>query len=142
MVNLPHLLFKQCRLEQSWLTEHELSSEQLLHEPPQSISVSLPFLMLSLHVGAVQILPTHFALAQSEPFVHVLPVAQLEHPPPQSTSVSFPFMILSVHEGGAAKLILVAVLKFVRDTYNMCNHCRNTRRCTHKRKLFLTKGCK
>jgi hypothetical protein len=59
--------------------------------PPQSTSVSKPFLTLSWHLAASHTPPVHTKLAQSVPTPHFLPGAHLGHPevPPQSTSVSF-----------------------------------------------------
>jgi hypothetical protein len=66
--------------------------------PPQSTSVSAPFLTLSAQLAAWQMLPTHTPLWQSPPFAHCLPAALFgQLAPPQSVSVSVPFLTLSVH---------------------------------------------
>jgi hypothetical protein len=73
------------------------------HEPPQSVSVSVPFFWPSLHAGARHTFVVQTLLVQSVPAEHVLPSAQVGHDaPPQSTSVSVPFLTLSrppVHFG-------------------------------------------
>jgi hypothetical protein len=67
--------------------------------PPQSTSVSAPFLTLSVQLGAWHVPPAHEPLAQSVPSVHVAPTAQGEQPGPQSTSASLPFLTLSTQVG-------------------------------------------
>jgi hypothetical protein len=68
--------------------------------PPQSTSVSVPFSVPSVQVGAWQIFDLHTSLAQSAFITHPAPAAHAGHePPPQSTPVSAPFLILSVHPG-------------------------------------------
>jgi P2-related tail formation protein len=65
--------------------------------PPQSMSVSLPFLATSEHVGSWQMLLRHTALVQSVPRVHDPPATHFgQLVPPQSTSVSLPFLASSV----------------------------------------------
>jgi hypothetical protein len=64
--------------------------------PPQSTSVSWPFLALSRQFGAWQVLSKHTLLAQSEPMTHGPAVAQPMQLPPQSTPVSSPFLTPSV----------------------------------------------
>jgi hypothetical protein len=60
--------------------------------PPQSTSVSLPFLTPSEQVGTRQTPPEQTLLEQSEEMRQTLPLAQAAQvPPPQSTSVSLPF---------------------------------------------------
>jgi hypothetical protein len=69
-------------------------------ELPQSMSVSLPFLMPSVQVGAWHSPPMQFPPWQSVPSRQALLAAQAGQPesaPPQSTSVSVPFRTLSVH---------------------------------------------
>jgi hypothetical protein len=75
------------------------SQHAQLVEPPQSTSVSPPFLTLSLHAAAAHSLPVvQTPSTQSVPAAHTLPTphfaAQL---PPQSTSVSVPFFTPSLH---------------------------------------------
>jgi hypothetical protein len=70
------------------------------HEPPQSTSVSVPFLTVSEHVGIWQTLgvPLQTPLVQSLAPTHFLPSAQAAHaPPPQSTSVSVPSRTRLLH---------------------------------------------
>src|SRR5689334_13093146 len=65
--------------------------------PPQSLSVSLPFCVISVHVGTWQTLPVHTPLTQSDPNAHFLPLSQDGHlGPPQSLSVSYPFCTKSM----------------------------------------------
>jgi hypothetical protein len=70
-------------------------------DPPQSTSVSLPFLAVSVQLLVVQVLPTHSVLRQSAPAEQTLPPAQRTQPdvPPQSTSDSEPFLITSLQAG-------------------------------------------
>jgi hypothetical protein len=75
--------------------------------PPQSTSVSVPFVTVSVQVGAAQIAPEHTPLWQSLPLLHPAPFAHLPgQPPPQSTPVSVPFFTVSLHVG--ATHIMVA----------------------------------
>ena len=68
--------------------------------PPQSTSVSAPFLTASLQAGAVQIPAEQILLWQSEKAVHALPPAHgAQLGPPQSTSVSVPFLTASLQAG-------------------------------------------
>jgi hypothetical protein len=98
-----HTLETQFALVQSVDTMHPLPSAHFFagaQEPPQSMSVSLPFFCESLHVGAWHWFVVQTLLEQSPPFPHALPVAQL--PPqtaPQSVSDSFPFFTLSLQVG-------------------------------------------
>jgi hypothetical protein len=77
--------------------------------PPQSTSVSLPFLTVSVQVGAVH---TFVAAGQNSGLEQSLLAAQTPlaaqrgqlFAPPQSTSVSTPFLILSVQVGAAHTL--------------------------------------
>jgi hypothetical protein len=77
---------------QSAPVEQALPVAQSLLTPqvaPQSVSVSLPFLTLSEHVGAWQVMLQTPEL-QSLGAVHVLPVPQRTHvvAPPQSMALS------------------------------------------------------
>jgi hypothetical protein len=99
-------------LTQSAPATHALPSEHLGQlGPPQSTSVSLPFLVLSeqLVLGAVQRLLLHRALEQSAAPLHALPVAHFGHAgPPQSMSVSEPSRVPLVQvAGGARQRLLV-----------------------------------
>jgi hypothetical protein len=67
--------------------------------PPQSTSVSSPFLTWSVHVGAQTPL-AHDRPTQSASIAQPLPGPQSEHGPPQSTSVSSPFFAPSLHVAG------------------------------------------
>jgi hypothetical protein len=74
----------------------------LLQEPPQSVSVSVPFLTVSLQLGTLHTsgLPAHTPLVQSLASAQDLPSMHAAHePPPQLTSVSLPFFTVSVHDG-------------------------------------------
>src|SRR5207244_1575965 len=66
------------------------------HEmPPQSTSVSKPFLTRSVQTGARQV-TLQTPLPQSPETTHFFPAVHLGHrPPPQSTSVSEPFCVVS-----------------------------------------------
>src|SRR3569623_794995 len=77
---------------------HFLPLPHLPHiAPPQSTSVSLPSVMLSMHVAAAQPPP-----AQPVPVAHSLPGRQGGHSgPPQSTSVSVWFRAVSMQVGAA-----------------------------------------
>jgi hypothetical protein len=89
-------------LWQSLPAEHVLPAAHLPQEaPPQSMSVSVPFLTVSPHVGTWHFfgLPEQTPLWQSPPTLHVLPFAHELHPPPQSMSVSVPFLTVSLHAG-------------------------------------------
>ena len=85
----------QTRLWQSVATAHVLVAGHAPHvPPPQSTSVSLPFLALSVQPGVWQ-MPlgqNRDAATQSVPVRHFLPTAHLvAQEPPQSMSVSLPF---------------------------------------------------
>jgi hypothetical protein len=71
------------------------------HEPPQSVSVSGPFFLPSLHeITSLQIPPTQLADKQSPLAAHLPPTLHGSHAaPPQSTSVSVPFFWPSLHLG-------------------------------------------
>jgi len=70
-----------------------------LAPPPQSTSVSGPFMIPSMHVAGLHTLLTSSQLfdAQSVPTAQTLPLAQGKHVPPQSMSVSSPFLYMSLH---------------------------------------------
>jgi len=76
--------------------------------PPQSTSVSFPFLKRSMHVGARQIEALQnldmqsLAIKQESPFGHALHVG-----PPQSVSVSLPFVTLSVQLNSNTNLLSI-----------------------------------
>jgi hypothetical protein len=70
--------------------------------PPQSVSVSIPFCIVSMHVasGGAQVPVSQLLLTQSEFAMHVSPFMHWgQVGPPQSVSVSIPFCIVSVHVG-------------------------------------------
>jgi hypothetical protein len=71
------------------------------HAPPQSASVSLPFLTPSAHADAWHLdgLPEHTPLWQSAAPTHSLPVTHLGQSDPQSVSVSVWSFTPSVHVG-------------------------------------------
>jgi hypothetical protein len=83
--------------------------------PPQSTSVSAPFLIPSLQVGAgaAQKPAVQTALATQSPAVaQAFPMAHRPQlPPPQSTSVSAPFLIPSEQVGPGGALLELAVLE-------------------------------
>ncbi len=69
--------------------------------PPQSLSVSFPFLTPSTHVAAWQSIPLHTPSTQSAATAHVSPVAHVDpQAPPQSMSVSEPFFTPSLQLAG------------------------------------------
>jgi hypothetical protein len=69
--------------------------------PPQSTSVSVWFLTLSVQVAFWQTPPVQTPEEQSLPTEQALVSAQVcWHDPPQSTSASLPFFTPSVHDGG------------------------------------------
>jgi hypothetical protein len=72
-------------------------------DPPQSVSLSLPFWIPSEQVGPEgvwQVPPEQRPLAQSLPELQPCPLPQLApQEPPQSTAVSLPFLIPSEHVG-------------------------------------------
>jgi len=67
--------------------------------PPQSTSLSPPFLTPSEHVGAWQTPLTHTPLWPSPPLEQPPPVPHAAHGPPQSMPVSPPFCAPSLHDG-------------------------------------------
>jgi hypothetical protein len=71
------------------------------HAPPQSVSVSVPFLTPSVQVGAAQMaVVSQTPLAQSVSRMQPAPAAQREHvTPPQSMPVSLPFCVPSAQSG-------------------------------------------
>jgi len=74
------------------------------HEPPQSRSVSVPFITVSVHEGTAHVLvvvPLQTLLVQSVAAAHFFPLAHAGQVPPQFRSVSVPFWIASVHDGAA-----------------------------------------
>src|SRR5689334_7414351 len=99
---------------QSPSTMHILPSGHLGHIgrvapplPPQSMSVSFPFLMKSEQVGPVQVPWKQFTLWQSLLRWHLKPSAHRGHKdPPQSTSVSSWFRTMSEQPAGAQWPIL------------------------------------
>ena len=99
-----HTPAAQYPLWQSELTLHDWAFAHVLpgaQAPPQSKSVSFPFLTPSAQVGDWH---TPWGLQtpelQSPPKPHFLPAWHTgQVPPPQSMSVSTPFFVLSVHVG-------------------------------------------
>jgi len=81
---------------------HRLPTAHPSHVPPQSSSVSGPFLTLSEQDGAAQTsgVPSQTPLAQSKAAVQDLPFAQGAQGPPQSESVSLPFFTPSSQADG------------------------------------------
>src|SRR5215510_1428488 len=68
--------------------------------PPQSMSLSSPFLTESLQVAATHTEPTHELDRQSAPALQPLVSPHAGQAPPQSTSVSLPFLRPSSHSAG------------------------------------------
>ena len=97
------LVMSQSLLVQSAATLQALVSAHLVvQEPPQSMSVSSPFLTLSVQLALVQVslVASHTRLTQSVLILHALSSPQAgQVPPPQSTSVSLPFFLLSLQVG-------------------------------------------
>jgi hypothetical protein len=92
-----------------WQSLPVLQAFKLAHlvaqEPPQSVSVSVPFLTLSLQLPAVHRLLVQTPLVQSLPALQDKPAPQrlqLDEPP-QSTADSPPFFTLSLQAGVAHK---------------------------------------
>jgi hypothetical protein len=89
-------------LRQSEARLQTLPAAQALQAPPppQSMSVSVPFLTPSVQVAAWHVLvvvPEHTLLLQSVPVTQILVLSQGEQlPPPQSVSVSVPFLVPSL----------------------------------------------
>jgi hypothetical protein len=80
--------------------------------PPQSTSVSTPFLTTSLQLGTWQMFEMHTPLKQSFVATHVLPLAQSGQVlPPQSTSVSTAFLTKSLQLGAAHLLAVQTLLR-------------------------------
>jgi len=72
----------------------------MVQVPPQSTSPSLPFLTVSLQVGAEHLPAAQIPLRQSAaPPQDPLVMHFVAHEPPQSLSVSVPFFTPSLHEG-------------------------------------------
>src|SRR4051794_1939818 len=73
----------------------------LEQEPPQSLSVSVPFLTLSSQVAARHVSPTQTPVTQSRGSTQASPTMQGVQVPPQSVPVSLPFLMVSLHAGAA-----------------------------------------
>src|SRR5262245_11181421 len=108
-------------LWQSLPTKHPARSAHLPHEPPQSVSVSLPFRTRSLQVGAWHLVAVQTSLAQSEGPRQFLPGGQPVHEPPQSWSDSEPFVAPSLHVAEAQ--IPFALQKFVAQSEALPQLC-------------------
>ena len=95
---------EQTPVVQSAGLPHPCPGAQSGHGPPQSTSVSLPFLTLSLHEGALHtfVPGSQTPSMQSVPTRHARLVMHLpQAAPPQSMSVSLPFLTPSPHSAGA-----------------------------------------
>jgi hypothetical protein len=98
-----HLAFMHLPLAgsaQSAFVLQAFISPQPAQPPPQSTSVSSPFLTPSLHAAAAHFFAVHLPLAgsaQSASFAQAACTAQPPQLPPQSTSVSVPFFTWSPH---------------------------------------------
>src|SRR4051812_5811353 len=92
----------QLLVAQSPGPSHSCPVVHFLQVPPQSMSVSAPFLTPSVQLGTWHTPPPHRALAQSKGMEQALPLPHFcvgAQPPPQSTSVSVPFLMPSEHDG-------------------------------------------
>jgi hypothetical protein len=89
---------EQTKLVQSVEALHVLPEPQAVHtEPPQSVSVSVPFFTESVQLALWQNPPEQTPPRQSLIAAQRLPGPHFGHvPPPQSTSVSAPFFTTSV----------------------------------------------
>src|SRR3954452_1216512 len=99
----PTLAPTQRAPSQRWVRHSALLRQTLvlvegLQLPPQSTSVSAPFLMWSVHENAAleQTPARQLPLWQSSNLEQALPPGQGLHSPPQSTAVSFPFLTPSL----------------------------------------------
>jgi hypothetical protein len=102
------------RLMQSALTAQAfVFAHFVVHEPPQSTSVSVPFFTTSAQLGAVHffVVASQLPLAQSAEIKQAFASAHFKQLPPQSMSVSVPFFFVSEHEagGGGGGVVVVAV---------------------------------
>src|SRR5258708_23809985 len=89
----------QLPLVQSASTRQWPPAKHLVHIPPQSTSVSVPFTALSLQLTISQTWSAHVPLAQSASTAHPWPSTHFGHVVlPQSLSVSSPFCTPSVHD--------------------------------------------
>jgi hypothetical protein len=80
------------------------------HDPPQSVSLSVPFFTPSLQVAAWHTPPVHTPLWQSPPIPHFLFVVHLvAQVPPQSVSDSLPFFTVSLQVAALHVLVEVPV---------------------------------
>ena len=95
--------------------------------PPQSTSVSLPFLTSSSHVGTWQTLFVHTPLLQSSAPAHARPSSQRgQSGPPQSMSVSLPFFAVSSQTG---VMHLPPCRRRSRSRREPCRPCRPRTAC-------------
>ena len=83
------MLCTQLALAQSEFSTHACPALHGLHEPPQSLSVSVPLRTPSLQ-SCEHTPDVHTRSAQSLPAPQCFPVAHLSQLPPQSTSLSPP----------------------------------------------------
>jgi hypothetical protein len=78
--------------EQSPLSSQRRPAAQSVHDPPQSTSLSEPFLAPSEHVAAEHVpAAEHRKETQSPSHRQTAPVSHPSHEPPQSWSLSVPF---------------------------------------------------
>jgi hypothetical protein len=93
---------RQTLLRQSLFTTHCFPELHRTQAPPQSTSVSVPFLTVSLQAGTEHRPPLHTPLVQSVLSAQPWPSEHFgQVGPPQSTSVSGPFLARSLHVGTA-----------------------------------------
>jgi hypothetical protein len=84
--------------------------------PPQSVSVSVPFLTPSLQAAAWQTPLLHTLLVQSPPITQARVAPQGAHaPPPQSVSVSVPFLIASLHVAVMQARVVASQLRLTQS---------------------------
>jgi hypothetical protein len=110
---LQKVLVQSAGTLQPWPVAH-----LVLHEPPQSTSVSLPSLAPSRHAFATQrcVVVLQKALAQSAAALQPRPVAHFVlHEPPQSTSLSVPFLTPSLHESATQRCDVVLQTPLVQS---------------------------
>jgi hypothetical protein len=103
-----HLLPVHTPLAQSEAAAHVLPVPHRLQlsAPPQSWSVSLPFLTLSPHVGVWHTREAQTSPVQSAATLHFFPAGHAGHAlPPQSRSDSVPFKRPSLQPGAAHTLL-------------------------------------
>jgi hypothetical protein len=96
-----HTFASQLALMQSAAVTHVSPATHLGQElPPQSTSLSVPFLMASAQVTPMHVPFLHESVVQSDATTQRWVSLQGGQAPPQSISVSVPFLTLSLHAAG------------------------------------------